>query len=83
VIGRVLVLLFAIVLIAAGTERVCADVCSDSVADVLDEDAVIEVVQTVQLPALPSILQTATPADGIAPTLVSMRVFRPPRAERV
>jgi hypothetical protein len=79
VIYRVLVLLFAIVLIAAGTERICAEVCSDAMADVLDEDAVIHVVETPPLPPSPSIARTAPPRDGTAPAPALMRVFRPPR----
>lgn len=82
-IYRVLVLLFAIVMIAAGTERMCVDVCSDPIADILDEDAVIHVVQTVLLPSQAATVHTAPPANGIAPAPALMRVFRPPRTARV
>lgn len=82
-IYRVLVLMFAIVLIAAGTERMCADVCSDPVADILDEDAVVYVAESLPLPSLPSIVQAVAPPDGITPAPALMRVFRPPRISRV
>jgi hypothetical protein len=82
VIYRVLVLLFAIVLIAAGTERLSADVCSDSVADILDDDAVMYVDQAIPLLALSSTVQTATPGNRIAPAPSGLRVFRPPRTVR-
>jgi hypothetical protein len=82
VICRVLVLLFAIVLIASGTERMSADVCSDSVADILDEVAVVHVAE-IAPPLVPSIVETAAPPDRITPTPTLMRVFRPPRGVRV
>jgi hypothetical protein len=82
VIYRVLVLLFAIVLIAAGTERMCADVCSDPVADILDEQAIVHIAETAP-PLVPSLIVTAAPSDRIAPAPVLMRVFRPPRTAHV
>lgn len=81
-IYRVLVLLFAIGLIAAGTERMCADVCSDPVADILDEHAIVHVGETAP-PLVPSLIVTAAPTDRLAPAPTSMRVFRPPRTALV
>lgn len=81
-IYRVLVLLFAIVVIAAGTERVYAEVSSDPMADILADEAVIHVAQTEPQPSLPSIEQTSGPLAVIAPAPALMRVFRPPRAMR-
>lgn len=79
---RVLVLLFAIVLIAVGTERMCAEVCPDQVADVLDEDAVIQIADTPSVPARALIVDAPSQPDGIAPAPSVMRVFRPPRTVR-
>ena len=78
-IYRLLVLLFAIVMIAAGTERMCAEVYSDSVADVLDEDVVIHQVATTPLPPPTAITQSVARPDRITPAPALSRVFRPPR----
>lgn len=80
---RVLVLLFAIVLIAAGTERMSAEVCSDPVADIVDEATVVHVADIVLPPPCSAIELAYPPRNRIPPAPVLLRVFRPPRSVRV